>query len=122
MPGASILDHFEHLQLKFGQKYLTTQTFILGLPFLITPERTEKGGKGCKSQNCTFTHTNPIDGTSKPVKEMPTARETKITSFAHQNQWEAFTNEDEEWESDLFAQHIQYQIAVISVQSNRWTC
>ena len=29
MLGASILDHFEHLQLKFGQKYLTTQTFIL---------------------------------------------------------------------------------------------
>ena len=51
--GAFKLDHLQLIKIILSQNYSTFLTFILGLPFLITPERgrmeaagAENGGKG----------------------------------------------------------------------------
>ena len=56
-PGAFKLDYFRHVKMISFQNISTFLTFILGLPFLITPERggkeaawAENGGK-CITQN-----------------------------------------------------------------------
>ena len=42
LPGAFKLDHLQPVELILAQNYSTFLNFILGLPFLITPERGRK--------------------------------------------------------------------------------
>ena len=55
VPGAFKLDHSKPLELKFYQKYHPTLTFILGLPFLITPEGRKGRNRMQKSKDANST-------------------------------------------------------------------
>ena len=52
VPGASILDHFEPLELKFYQKYSAPCTFILGAPFSYYPRKQKREEWDGKVKRC----------------------------------------------------------------------
>ena len=68
VPLAFKLDQLEQLEQKNFQKFSKTWTFILGLPFLITPEKRREGKENGRVEKCKKMPTAPSVPRRSPIQ------------------------------------------------------